>query len=85
MYAEEFTKSKEKMVVTMGGWDGTGYDGEGKARQVYTSNWNPGKKFVKGRGSHGVWCFCLVREDQPHEVSGLPTAEYFTECDPKNR
>lgn len=84
MYAAEFTKTKERMVVTMGGWDGTGYDGEGKARQVYVSNWYPGKKFVKARGSHNVWCFCVI-SGKPHRISGLPEADYFTECNPDNR
>jgi hypothetical protein len=32
-----FKKTNERIRVTMGGWDGTGYDGEAKERPVYVS------------------------------------------------
>ena len=67
-------KTNERLLVTTGGWDGTGYDGEGKERPVYVND--KGEKFVKGRGYKGQWCYLKVTEKR-HEVSGLIEVEYY--------
>jgi hypothetical protein len=69
-------KTSEKIMVTTGGWDGTGYNGEGKARVVYRDE--QGEKFIKARFGN-IWSFLKVL-DTKHEVSGLLQAEYFCDC-----
>ncbi len=41
-----FEDTKKKEFVTFEGWDGTGYNGEGKQVPVYTNKEN-GKRYVR--------------------------------------
>jgi len=70
------TKTMEKITVTTGGWDGTGYNGEGKARIVYTNA--KGEKFIKARFGN-IWSYLKIL-DTKHKVSGLLETAYHSDC-----
>lgn len=59
-----FIKTKEKINVTTHGWDGKQYDGEGKLREVWILENEPGKKFIRlyHRG-HKVYCFFIITDE----------------------
>lgn len=83
-----FVKTSEKVVVTLGGWDGC-YDGESKKMNVWVCSTHPGKKFVyKRKGgfeniSIGVYkidaMFEITDEMVVEKSTGIahPLAEYF--------
>lgn len=77
-----FQQTKEMAHVTLSGWDGKSYDGEGRNLRVWTNAMHPGKKFVRVNftgGSYGsVTCFHLITEER-HEKSGVTKAEFFTD------
>lgn len=62
-----FEDTKQKESVTFEGWDGSGYNGEGKNVPVYTNKEN-GKRYVRtyNRG----WCCYHEVTDKKHPVSG---------------
>ena len=66
-----FTKTKEKVTFTFGGWDGKSYDGESRTASVYRTR-IPGFESVRlikvGKGLH------YIEED--HEVLEKATGEY---------
>ena len=66
-----FTKTKEKVTFTFGGWDGKSYDGESRTASVYRTS-IPGFESVRlikvGKGLH------YIEED--HEVLEKATGEY---------
>jgi hypothetical protein len=76
----EFKKTNERIRVTTGDWDGTGYNGEAKERPVYISNdgQHKGKKFIKAR-FNGIWSYLEVLETL-HQVSGEREVRYFDDC-----
>jgi len=73
---KNMTKTNERITVTTGGWDGTGYNGEGKARIAYLNA--KGEKFIKAR-FRNIWSYLKVLETT-HKVSGLLEAEYWRDC-----
>lgn len=76
--ANSFKETKEKVDITMGGWDGTGYNGEGKKMNVWVSETAPGKKFVcKWMPRYQEYCLLAVDFDAKHEVSNLPTVSFY--------
>jgi hypothetical protein len=62
-----FEDTKKKEFVTFGGWDGTGYNGEGKNVPVYTHKEN-GKRYVRTY-NRGWRCYHEIT-DQKHPASG---------------
>ena len=76
-FKNEVIKLKDRITVTTLGWDGTGYDGEGKERPVYTMTAHPGKLFIKAR--YKTWCY-LVVTDEVHPKTGLRIASFHSEC-----
>lgn len=52
-----FQETTETVLVTMGGWDGKSYDGEGRKRRVWIRD---GKKYVR--------CNFKGRETVFHEI-----------------
>ena len=66
-----FTKTKEKVTFTFGGWDGKSYDGESRTASVYRTS-IPGFEDVRlikvGKGLHYI--------DEDHEVLEKATGEY---------
>lgn len=78
----DFTETKEKVEITMNGWDGTGYDGEGKTMNVWVNKMVPNAKYVcKWMPSYEAYCILLVNFDRKHEKTGLPTVEYVNSFD----
>lgn len=76
--AHRFKETKEKVEITMGGWDGTGYNGEGKKMNVWVSETSPEKKFVcKWMPCYQEYCILVVDFDAKHEVSNLPTVSFY--------
>ena len=76
--ANSFKETKEKVEITMGGWDGTGYNGEGKKMNVWTSETAPDKKFVcKWMARYKQYCLLVIDFDSKHEKTGLPTVSFY--------
>jgi len=62
-----FEDTRKKEFVTFEGWDGTGYNGEGKNVPVYIHKQN-GKRYVRTY-ARGWRCYHEIT-DQKHPVSG---------------
>lgn len=80
-----FQQTKEMAHVTLSGWDGKSYDGEGRNLRVWTNPMHPGKKFVRvnfrgGIPAYTATCFHLIT-DEKHEKSGVTKAEFYTDVD----
>ena len=70
-FEESFTKTKETVTFTFGGWDGKSYDGESRTATVYrtTIEGFEDVRFIKvGKGLH------YIEEDT--EVLEKATGEY---------
>ena len=67
-FEARFTKTREKVTFTFGGWDGKSYDGESRTASVYRTN-VPGYesiRFIKvGKHLHYILEDCLKVEDFP--------------------
>lgn len=58
-----FTKTKEKMMVTTNGWDGKQYDGEGTMRDIWVNENMPNEKFIRlYNRRHKVYCFLIITD-----------------------
>ena len=70
-FEKHFTKTKESIRFTFGGWDGKSYDGESRNAKVYRTNL-PGYEEVRlvkvGKGLH------YIEEDR--EILEKATGEY---------
>ena len=70
-FEAHFTKTRETVTFTFGGWDGKSYDGESRTASVYRTS-IPGFESVRlikvGKGLH------YIEED--HEVLEKATGEY---------
>lgn len=76
--SDTFIETKEVIEITFLGWDGTGYDGEGKKMKVWTCN-NDDKKYVcKWMPCYKAWCV-LVVTDEKHEKTNLPIVTFFAD------
>lgn len=79
-----FQETKEMVTVTLNGWDGKTYNGEGRNLRVWTLASEPGKKFVKVNFSYGrkgqVPCFHILTGHK-HEVTGVEIAEFYYSVD----
>ena len=71
-----FTQTNEKIEVTLGGWDGKSYNGEGVNLRIWTSRNHPGEKFVKTSHYGGVFHKVL---NEKHEKTGLNRVTYFAD------
>ncbi len=75
--ANTFVETNKKELITFGGWDGTGYNGEGKMMKLWTSEKFPNDKFIcKWMSCYQAWCILKVT-DFKHKESGLPEVQYF--------
>lgn len=73
-----FKETSKKVEFTMGGWDGTGYDGEGKKMNIWTDDNMPDMTFVcKWMPCYQEYCILKIDFNEKHEVSGLPQAYFF--------
>lgn len=79
-----FQQTKEMARVTLNGWDGKSYEGEGRNLRVWINPAHPDKKFVRvdfrEKGCKGAICFHEITEEK-HPVSGVVKAEYFCSID----
>lgn len=77
-----FQQTTEMAHVTLNGWDGKSYDGEGRNLRVWVHPMHPGKKFVRvnhySRSYGSIPCFHLITGEK-HEKSGVVMAEFFTD------
>lgn len=78
----DFTETKEKVTFTYSGWDGTGYDGEGKTQRVWRRKNSEDKFICKWMPCYHSYCILKVDESYRHEKSGLPTVDFYCEFDP---
>ncbi len=70
-----FKETSKKVELTMEGWDGTGYNGEGKKMNVWENDAFPNDIFVcKWMPCFRRYCVLKVNTSRKHSVSGLPTA-----------
>lgn len=79
-----FQQTKEMARVTLSGWDGKSYNGEGRNLRVWTNPAHPAKKFVRvdfhEQGCKGAICFHEITEAK-HPESGEVKAEFFCSYD----
>ena len=71
-----FTKTKEKVTFTFGGWDGKSYDGESRSARVYRTDLEgyEDARFVKvGKHLHYI--------DEDSSVLEKATGEYHKEAE----
>lgn len=71
-----FTKTKEKVTFTFGGWDGKSYDGESRSARVYRTDLEgyENARFVKvGKHLHYI--------DEDSSVLEKATGEYHKEAE----
>lgn len=69
-----YTETKEKVTFTFGGWDGTGYNGEGKTQSVWRRPNDTSKYICKWMPRYHAYCILKIEESYKHAVSGLPHA-----------
>ena len=70
-----FEKTDRVKRVTLSGWDGKSYNGEGRNLRIFTHKNHPGKEFVRLM-FNGSRCYHLVTENT-HPISGEVTVELF--------
>lgn len=70
-----FEKTDRVKRVTLSGWDGKSYNGEGRNLRIFTHKNHPGKEFVRLM-FNGSRCYHLVTENT-HPISGEVTVEFF--------
>ena len=74
-----YTATKEKAIVTLGGWDGKSYNGEARTMTVYehTARHMEGKKFVRTwMPKSKEYAYHLIL-DEVHPISGVATVQYW--------
>lgn len=75
-----FQQTKEMTRVTLNGWDGKSYEGEGRNLRVWSNPIFQEKKFVRvdfrEKGCKPTVCFHEVTSKK-HPVSGETIAEFF--------
>lgn len=69
-----YTETEEKTTFTYGGWDGTGYNGEGKKQRVWRRANDTGKYVCKYMPCFHAYCILKIDESYKHPVTGLPQA-----------
>lgn len=72
-----FTQTKEMAFVTLNGWDGKSYNGEGRNLRVWVDD--KGNKFVKLMYKGSSYFHIITNEIHPK--SGVVIAEFFTYFD----
>ena len=78
----EYQATSEMAHVTLDGWDGQSYNGEGRNLRVYTKASCPGAKFIR-LPFNGSRCYHkLINEFHPK--SGVQMVEFFEYFDPIN-
>lgn len=79
-----YQQTREMAFVTLSGWDGKSYHGEGRNLRVWVNPLYPDKKFVRvdfsERGCKGAICFHEITREK-HPESGVAKAEFFTDFD----
>lgn len=72
-----YRETSRKVEFTMSGWDGTGYQGEGKKMNIWVNPLKPEGIFVcRYMACYKKWCVLKICKEQLHEISGLPIAFY---------
>ena len=75
---QNFKETSKKVEITMTGWDGTGYNGEGKKMNIWTNDRMPEAVFVcKWMPEYQEYCVLKVDFDNKHEKTGLPQVDFF--------
>lgn len=77
--SSNFEASKEKAIVTFGGWDGKSYNGEARKMTVYvhTGRFMEGKKFVRTwMPKYKEYAYHLIL-DEVHPISGVNEVQYW--------
>ena len=81
-FEARFTKTREKVTFTFGGWDGESYDGESRTASVYRTN-VPGYesiRFIKvGKHLHYILEDCLKVEKATGEAH--PEASWLVDVE----
>ena len=81
-FEARFTKTREKVTFTFGGWDGKSYDGESRTAGVYRTN-VPGYesiRFIKvGKHLHYILEDCLKVEKATGEAH--PEASWLVDVE----
>ena len=81
-FEARFTKTREKVTFTFGGWDGKSYDGESRTASVYRTN-VPGYesiRFIKvGKHLHYILEGCLKVEKATGEAH--PEASWLVDVE----
>ncbi len=81
-FEARFTKTREKVTFTFGGWDGKSYDGESRTASVYRTN-VPGYesiRFIKvGKHLHYILEDCLKVEKATGEAH--PEASWLVDVE----
>lgn len=79
-----FQQTREMAFVTLSGWDGKSYNGQGRNLRVWTNALYPDKRFVRvdfhKHGCKSAICFHEVTTDR-HSESGVFKAEFFVDFD----
>lgn len=71
----DFVKTNKMARVTLNGWDGKSYNGEGCNLSIYTNRLHPGKEFIRLL-FNGSRCYHVIT-DKKHPVSGETMVEFF--------
>lgn len=78
-----FVETNKKVEFTYSGWDGTGYNGEGKKQNIWVIP-GDGRQFVmRYMSCYKAYCFLEVTNEK-HEVSGLPVAQFYSSVAKEN-
>jgi hypothetical protein len=71
-----FTETNEKVEFTFMGWDGTGYNGEGKTQKVWRIAGDETKYICKWMPGYHAYCILSINENDRAKQTNLPKA-YF--------
>lgn len=74
-----FTETKEKVEFTFHGWDGTGYNGDGKIQKVWRLPNDDTKYICKWMPCFKAYCILKIDEEHRAKETNLPTAFFVND------
>lgn len=74
-----FTETNEKVEFAFYGWDGTGYNGEGKTQKVWRLPNDDTKYICKWMPRFRAYCILKIDEEYRAKETNLPTAFFVND------